>query len=201
MNLKSPLALLLGLSLLSSSAIAVADSTEVDVKKERANSININPIGAFVGSYNLNYERLMGSHGLLVEGSFSHQGSDDSSSTNGGVNLGYRWHWRGQQNSGFLGVTFGYAMGTGEGSIGDGTTTKTFDVDTRLLAATANIGKRWAWDNGLNVTFRIGAGYGNWDVSTDDDDPDAQQGVEAVDDLLTLLPIALDGELSLGYAF
>ena len=199
MRLTSPL---LALLILSSSAIALADdAVEGDVKKERANSINVNPIGAFVGSYNLNYERLMGSHGLLVEGSFSHQGGDDSSSTNGGVNLGYRWHWRGRQNSGFLGVTLGYAMGTGEGSISDGTTEKTFDVDTRLLAATANIGKRWAWDNGLNVTFRIGAGYGNWSVSTDDTDPDAQQVVENVDDLLTLLPIALDGELSLGYAF
>jgi len=199
MRLTSPL---LALLILSSSAIALADdAVEGDVKKERANSINVNPIGAFVGSYNLNYERLMGSHGLLVEGSFSHQGGDDSSSTNGGVNLGYRWHWRGRQNSVFLGVTLGYAMGTGEGSISDGTTEKTFDVDTRLLAATANIGKRWAWDNGLNVTFRIGAGYGNWSVSTDDTDPDAQQVVENVDDLLTLLPIALDGELSLGYAF
>ncbi|HUH04452.1 MAG TPA: hypothetical protein VML75_20795, partial [Kofleriaceae bacterium] len=66
---------------------------------------------------------------------------------------------------------------------------------------TGNIGKRWAWDSGLNVTLRVGAGYGNYGISTDSEDPDAQEAVALVDDLLTLIPIALDGELSVGYAF
>lgn len=78
---------------------------------------------------------------------------------------------------------------------------KKFDVDTTVSSITANVGRRWAWDSGLNITFRIGAGKGNYDVTTESDDPDAQEAVKAVDDLLAFLPVAFDGELSLGYVF
>lgn len=177
------------------------DASVVEVNKERTNSINASPLGVLIGAYNVNYEKLFGSHGFLIEGSYARASNDDSSSADGGLNVGYRWHWRGKQNSGFLGITAGYSLGTGEATVGDGMSQDSFDVDYRVFAVTGNIGKRWAWDNGLNVTFRVGAGYGNWDVSTDSTDPDAQEATELVDDLLTLLPVALDGELSLGYTF
>ncbi len=178
-----------------------APAAAVATTHTRANSINVSPLGLLVGSYTVNYERLTGSHGLFVEGAFSNQSNSDATSRGGGVNIGYRWHWRGKQDSGFLGVTAGFSMGTGTGTVETNGMSKNFDVDTRVISVTGNVGKRWAWDNGLNLTLRIGAGYGNYQVTTDSTDPDAQDAVDVVDNLLAWLPVALDGELSLGYTF
>lgn len=165
----------------------------------KRHSINVNPLGVLTGSYNLNYEHLFdGGHGVIAEGAFSRYSGSESESVGLGANLGYRWHWRGKQNSGFLGVTAGYSFGSAEASKNN---MDPVDFDVRVLSLTGNIGKRWAWDNGLNVTFRLGGGYGNWDVSTDSNDPDAKELAEDVDDILRLIPIALEGELSLGYMF
>ncbi|MGK0361846.1 MAG: hypothetical protein ACI9U2_004164 [Bradymonadia bacterium] len=173
---------------------------------EKANSVNLSPIGVVSGTYALNYERLFGgTHGLLVEAVFISSDDGDTNSTSLGGQVGYRWHWNGTQNSWFNGVNFGYTSGTGEAvveSTSNGSTTKSkFDVDVSVFTATLNIGRRWAWDSGFNITFRAGAGYGNYDVSTDSDDVLAQEAVQLVDDLLTLLPIAVDGELSIGWNF
>ncbi len=178
-----------------------APAAAVTATSPRVNSVNVSPLGLFLGSYTVNYERLMGSHGLLVEGAFANQSNNDATSRNGGINVGYRWHWRGKQNSGFLGVTAGFSMGTGTGTVDSNGMSKSFDVNTRIFSVTGNVGKRWAMDNGLNLTLRIGAGYGNYDVSTDSTDPDAQGAVDVVNNLLTWLPVAFDGELSLGYTF
>jgi hypothetical protein len=168
----------------------------------KENSLNLSPLGILSGSYGLNYERVFGGyHGLLVEGNFARSSDDDASSSSIGGTLGYRLHWRGKQDSGFVGLNLGYYSGSGEGSVSDGAMTKTFDVDTTVSSITANIGRRWAWNSGLNVTLRIGAGKGNYDVTTDSEDPDAQDVVKAVDDLLAFLPVAFDGELSVGYIF
>lgn len=176
----------------------------------KENSINGSPLGVLFGSYSLNYERLVGGmHGFMVEGNFSHstgtstingdQTSSRSSLYGGGV--GYRWHWSGQQQSGFLGLMAGYTVGTGSGTVTDATGMQAFDLTVKAPWVVANIGKRWQWDNGLNVTFRIGAGWAKYTVSTNSTDPQAQDAVKALQDLLTLIPIALDGELSLGYTF
>ena len=207
MKIKSTIAtLLLSTPLLVSTALAETPVEPIgDLRasaQHKENSVNMSPLGVLSGSYGLNYERLFnGYHGLLVEGNFSNSSDEDTSSTSIGGTLGYRFHWRGKQDSGFVGLNLGYSSGTGEGSISNGMTTKSFDVDTSVSSVTANIGRRWAWDSGLNVTFRIGAGKGNYDITTESEDPDAQEVVQAVDDLLTLFPVAFDGELSLGYIF
>jgi hypothetical protein len=176
----------------------------------KENSINGNPLGALVLSYSLNYERLVnGTHGFLVEGKFgfdtgtSASGTETSSSksTTYGGGLGYRWHWSGQQQSGFLGLMAGYSVGSGSSTITSGGMTQTFDLTIKAPWVVANIGKRWQWDNGLNITFRVGAGWAKYTVSTSSTDPEAQQGVKFLQDILTFIPIALDGELSLGYSF
>lgn len=179
-----------------------AHAQELELAPERTNSVNVSPLGLLIGSYSVNYEKLFGgSHGLLVEGYFANSSGDDASAFSLGLSVGYRWHWSGKQNSGFLGVNAGYGLGGAEATINTGAVEKTFSLDTTALALTANVGKRWAWDSGLNITLRIGAGYGNYGVSTDDPDPDAQDAVEAVDTLLSFLPVAIDGELSIGYTF
>ncbi len=166
---------------------------------ERQHSVNGNPMGFLFGSYGVTYEYLSGGNGLLVEGGFAHSGGDSASATSYGGAVGYRWHWRGRQNSGFLGVNAGFYAGTATASSGDGS--EMTDLTIRSLQLVMNIGKRWQFDNGLNITARIGGGKAKRWVSTDSTDPDAQQAVEDVQDLLDFIPIALDGELSLGYSF
>lgn len=176
----------------------------------KENSVNASPLGMFWGNYSLNYERLVsGTHGFMIEGSFAHYTgtslssgeSSSSKSTNYGGGIGYRWHWSRQQNSGFLGLMAGYSVGSGESTITSSGMTNTFDLTIKAPWVVANIGKRWQWDSGLNITFRVGAGWAKYTVSSNSTDPQAQEAVQFVQDILTLIPIALDGELSVGYSF
>lgn len=169
---------------------------------ERVNSINVSPLGLLAGSYSVVYERLKsGTHGLIAEGNFYRQGDETSSAAHAGVGLGYRWHWRGRQNSGFLGVMAAYSVGTGTATITEQDMEYTFDVSIQSLSFTANVGRRWAWRNGFNVTLRVGAGGASRSVTTDSTDPLAQDAVDTVQAILSFLPIAFDGELSIGYNF
>jgi hypothetical protein len=176
----------------------------------RENSINGSPLGILVGNYSLNYERLVnGTHGFLIEGVLSHvtgtatSGTEmfSNKSTTYGGGAGYRWHWSGQQNSGFLGLMAGYTVGTGSSTLTSGGTVSSFDMTVKAPWVVANIGKRWQWDSGINITFRIGGGWARYTVSTTSTDPQAQDAVNSLNDLLKFFPIAIDGELSLGYSF
>jgi len=176
----------------------------------KENSINGSPLGVLFGSYSVNYERLVGgTNGFMIEGNFSR--STGTSTVNGdstssksslyGGGVGYRWHWSGQQDSGFLGLMAGYSVGTGSGTVADAAGIQQFDLTIKAPWVVANIGRRWQWDNGINFTIRAGAGWAKYTVSSSSTDPNAQDAVKALQDLLTLIPIALDGELSLGYTF
>ncbi len=198
----STLALSLGLSPMAFAQEEAAPAVETVVKDAREHSVNLNPLGVISNNYTLNYERLFGgTHGLLVEPSFGYASDSDSSSTAFGLDLGYRWHWSGEQDSGFLGVNVGYSVGSGEATVTVNDISETFDVDVSQFRVLANIGRRWAFDFGLNITARIGAGYGDWSVSTDSTNESAQQAVKMVDTVLEFLPFAFDGELSLGWIF
>jgi hypothetical protein len=176
----------------------------------KENSINISPLGVVFGGYSLNYEHLWdGMHGVVVEGEFSHasgtstesSNSVSASSTSYGGAAGYRWHWSGRQDSGFLGLMAGYDVGTGSGTVTRGGTAKSIDLTLKASRFVANIGKRWQWDSGFNITFRIGAGWAKYEVSSNSSDPQAQDAVKGLQNVLTLIPIAFDGELSIGYSF
>jgi hypothetical protein len=176
----------------------------------KENSINGNPMGALFGNYSLNYERLFsGTHGLMVEGTLSFSSGTSTSGTEASASkstlyggaVGYRWHWSGQQQSGFLGLMAGYTVGSGSSTITSGGMSSNFDLTIKAPWVVGNIGKRWVWDSGINVTFRIGAGWAKYSVSSSSTDPQAQDAVKFLQDVLTLIPIALDGELSLGYTF
>jgi len=184
---------------------AKADAPKKD-GPDGTNSINLNPLSLLGGYYGVSYEHLFDrTHGLLIEPFLYRKASGDTKSSSFGGYAGYRWHWSKSQNSGFLGVNAGAAFGTGSASITTSvngvSTTKSFDVNTRVIEVTGNVGRRFAWDNGFNLTLRIGAGYANRKVSTDSKDADAQRVVKLVDDLIKFLPIALDGEVSIGFIF
>jgi hypothetical protein len=170
---------------------------------ERTNSINANPLAIIWGDYGGNYEHLFGGrHGLLVEAAFSSGGNDEASYTSYGGALGYRFHWSGSQDSGFLGLNVGFGVGTGASTVANSAgQPMTYDLSIRTLYATMDVGKRWQFDSGLNVTFRLGAGRALRTVSTTSNAPDAQKAAQDLQDVLAWLPVTLDGELSLGYSF
>jgi hypothetical protein len=202
--MKSLIAIGLGCSLVSGVAAADPDSAGVteSATRERAISINLDPGGVIQGYYGGNAEWLHGSHGVLVEANYFRKGDDDSSISGFGGTLGYRWHWRGHQNSGFLGVNASVGVGTAATTTMDSAgMSQTWDLSVRTIAVTGNIGKRWQLDNGLNITARIGAGWASRTATTSSDDPTAKEAAEDVEDLLAFLPVAFDGELSLGYSF
>ena len=174
------------------------DAVEETVHPEPALSVNVNVIGLLFSSYSGNFEYLWkGSHGLLLEPSYAFSEGERSSVTDMGVSLGYRWHWEGQQNSGFLGLNAGYASGTGTQDL-DGID---FKMTIDRISVIPNIGYRAFWDFGLNITFRIGAGYGKRTVTAEVAGGDAEEAAQAMEDFLNVLPIALDGELSVGWCF
>ena len=169
---------------------------------EGAHSINLSPLGVASGTYGLNYEFLLdGTHGFLLEGAYAKVGSDDASSTSTLGNVGYRWHWSGQQSSGFLGLTMGYGVGSGEATVTYEGETSSWDVDVTTFKIVPNIGKRWAWDFGLNITIRGGIGYAQYEVSTSSDSEAAQEAVKDVNEVLEWIPVGFDGELSVGWIF
>lgn len=170
-------------------------------RAERTDSVNISPLGG----YTLNYEHLFrAKHGLLIEGNYLDYTGDDYAETSGAILLGYRWHWSAEQNSGFLGVNASFEQGNEIiKSTKDGGMVVTTNIDVRSITLTGNVGRRWAWNNGLNLTFRVGAGLGYHDVNVDyeSDDPFEKLGTELIVTWVRSLPFAVDGELSLGYAF
>jgi len=170
----------------------------VEAKAEPTNTINASPLGVVVGDYALTYEHLFnGSHGLILEGIGSRAAGDEGSSLQFGGGVGYRWHWRGHQNSGFLGLMAAQRFGTGSVTENG----MTHDMSVRSTTVTANIGKRWALTPAFNVTFRIGAGWGHHVATAKEDTMEAKQAEKLMNDILSFLPIGLDGELSVGYAF
>ena len=193
---------ILGLSLLPTIAVADEATVEKSAARERAISVNLDPAGIIQGYYGGNAEWLHGSHGVLVEASYFNKGDDTTSVSGFGGTVGYRWHWRGHQNSGFLGVNASIGVGSASTETMDSAGMKTtWDLSVRTIAITGNIGKRWQLDNGFNVTARIGAGWASRTATTSSTDPDAKKAAQDVEDLLAFLPVAFDGELSLGYSF
>jgi hypothetical protein len=172
-------------------------------KAEKADSINFSPLGLLFGAYSLGYEHLWnGEHGLILEGTFAHQTGTDTSSSSVGGAVGYRWHWRGQQNSGFLGITAAQGFGSADAAIFDSDNKmQKFKLDVAATSLTANIGKRWMLGDAFNITLRFGLGWAHYAVHAQTTDMDAKAAEKKVNDLLALFPVGIDGELSVGYVF
>ncbi len=184
----------LALALLTSAAPSAGWADE----PHQENSINVNPIGVLFGSYSLNFEHLFAEqHGLLAEGTFATSSSGTTSTVDGGFAVGYRWHWSKSQNSGFLGANLGYRLGSAKATVDS----STFDLNVSVPYAVFNIGRRFAWDFGLNVTLRAGLGRGFYSISSTSTNPNVQSAIKTVEDVYNRIPVVLDGEVSIGYDF
>jgi hypothetical protein len=179
-----------------------AEPLVIEEKAEPKNSINISPLGLIAGNIALTYEHLFaGTHGVIVEGVLARASGDEGDSLQFGGSVGYRWHWRGRQNSGFLGVTFTQTVGSGSVTTNASGTEMTHDMSVRSTMLTGNIGKRWMLTDAINITARLGLGWGNHVASAKEDTQEAKDAEELMNDLLAFLPIGFEGELSVGYAF
>ncbi|MBA3541472.1 MAG: DUF3575 domain-containing protein [Deltaproteobacteria bacterium] len=171
---------------------------------EKVHSINVSPLGLVFGNLAVSYEYLHdGTHGLVAEGLLARASGDNSSSSALGAGIGYRWHWRGKQNSGFLGVMFHQSVGSGDVTLTDDSGREmTYGMDVNVTTLTANVGKRWMLGDALNITLRVGLGYGHYSVNARaGESPEAEKAEKRLNDLLELFPVGFDGELSLGYTF
>jgi len=189
--------IILSIATASSTAFADDEAPSSNAPTDPVNSINASPLGVAFGNYALTYERLLGGqHGLVVEGIVTRSSGDDGDSTQFGGAAGYRWHWRGRQNSGFLGIMFAQGFGSGEVSVNG----MSHDMTVRSTTITGNVGKRWLFGP-INVTVRAGLGYGHYTAKAKEDTQEAKDAEKLMNDILAFLPIAIDGELSVGYTF
>jgi hypothetical protein len=210
--------LALSASLLTTAGVAAAQPaygpaalTAQTPVESRQHSVNISPLGLLGGGFNANYEYLSGRHGFLAEIGTTRWSSDYTSTVNGQVveqeeidgahatvGIGYRMHFSGRQNSWFVGAMLHQNLGTASiDNMEDGRTVRAEDVAYRSTTLTANGGKRWMLGDHLNLTLRLGVGIAERKVIDDDADPMAAAELQDTIEL----PLAVDGELSLGWAF
>lgn len=202
MNLRAPL-LTLALTLPATAAA-----------QERPTAVSVSPLSGLlgfarvnVGAWAVHYERRIGPHlGVVVEATGVHIHGPPMHVWLFGGTVGARWHFLPTPSGPFVGVHAGYRTGWGRSA-----TTVTTNGVTRAveepsltpsqLLVVANVGYRWVHASGLAVTGRLGAGYGPFTTTTTGTTPEAAQIAQATNDVLGFTSVAVDTELSVGYAF
>ncbi len=179
---------------------------------DRDDSIHLSPLKMLAGNALgaagawVTYEhRFDAGHALVIEAGAGwardlKEGDDTTgvSERHARVAAGYRWHWRGDRDGGFVGALLHQVVGRGNVTLADDTV---HEVDLRSTQVTAHVGYRWALGWGFRATARAGLGWGPFAVSADADDPDARDAEDVLHTFLTRIPVAIDAELSVGYAF
>ena len=206
MNARRPLGFRCFTALLS---LCLASSAGAEVEEEspperaRFNAVNLGAIGPLSGTYSLNYSRSFdGYHGVIGEavyidreGTISEEGEQEQFPKSGfGFLLGYRYAWEGGQDSPFTGVSFDYYQ-TEETR--DGSPHNKYNS----WSLTANIGRRWAWESGFNITLRFGLGYASREYEREGTGLTDQLADGFAEVIFSVIPIGFDGEISVGYSF
>jgi len=110
--------------------------------------------------------------------------------------LNYRWHFSGALESVFLGSYLRYRVYKGHGTSEE---TK-FEFTLPELTVGLNIGKRWVWDSGFNITFALGYGISKSSRDIDPNSDTFKSTLENFEKEYDFVGPFL-GEFSLGYAF
>ena len=96
----------------------------------------------------------------------------------------------------FLGSFVRYRVYKGTGNTG----TEEFDFTMPEFTFGLNIGKRWVWNSGFNITLALGYGFANNSKKPDIDNVSFINTLNKFEDEYEFLSPFL-GEFSLGYAF
>jgi len=178
--------------------------------KEIKHAINSCPFAPIFGIFSVSYEYLiLPNHGLV--GRFDYEAVPSRFEDGGipenypdavieasglGFILNYRWHFSGEMESVFIGVYTRYRHFSGTGMV----ESTEFEFTVPEITAGLNIGKRWVWNCGLNMTVAFGYGFSK---DTWESNP-TNSSIEAV---LKSFENSYDffdpfyGEFSFGYAF
>lgn len=176
----------------------VAHEVATPVRVEPRHSINLG-VGTVWASPSITYEHLFpGGHGLLIGANAFYSVLLDGGMGAGG-SVGYRWHWNGRQDSGFIGLHAGFDRDLSPVRITIDEMTEESDINITTFYLVANIGKRWLVRDNVNITARIGGGMALRYFDTDADDIEPVVGV--MQDIIGNFPMTVDGELSVGYTF
>jgi hypothetical protein len=197
-NFKNQSILFLFFFMIQSSLYAQEDSNAAQKQKteEKKHSVNASVLGFLTSDYALNYVNMFsGSHAVMVEGEFSLKTDKNTSTYAYGGGIGYRLYMNPKQDSGFFGINARYRVGTWDTTVNS----DPFSGVSTHYGVVVNVGRRWMFDTGFNLTIRIGTGYGKTTFDADQDN--AAQAEKLMNGFVNLLPITFDGELSLGYCF
>ena len=190
------------LLMLSGASIAAADENiALSQEAERKHSINLG-VGTTWGAPSISYEFLgAGGHGLVLEANGFYSVGEDGHSHGAGAAIGYRWHASRQQDSGFLGIHAGFDRGQSPATVTTDGMEETYRVNDQTFYVVGNVGKRWLLRTNFNITARLGAGYAHRSLDVDDENAEIREEVFFVEQLIGLVPVTIDGELSVGYTF
>lgn len=193
-------------------AVLIAPSARASSPPENTFGASVVGFAGFlrlnIGSYELFYERqLMPRHAVRFAFDFIHvhQAADYSQThqwTFGG-SATYRYYLTGGASAPFTGLRVGYRRGFGHFGAPD--SAEHLSLINQQLSVIPQLGFRFMLDERLAVVAHLGVGYGPYEVqvaahaghSGDDGDP----RVRFSRDVLGILPIAVDSELSLALSF
>ncbi|MFB6317934.1 DUF3575 domain-containing protein [Saccharicrinis sp. FJH54] len=169
--------------------------------KDQRFAINMCPGGIALGIYSANFEYLIKpKHGIVARIDYEmipKTYSDANLETSGmAFILNYRYHMCGGMNSFFVGSFYRYRSYQGNGTLDAGS----FDFKIPEITVGANLGKRWSWKSGFNITFALGYGYAmDWQKINNNVDG----AVAAIDVFRNEYDFinGFLGEFSIGYAF
>lgn len=120
------------------------------------NSISLSTF-IFLGSAQLNFERLVGErHGIVVEGYYAFGGSSKGTPTAG---LAYRYHFQKSLNGVFANAFYRWGDVHYKANFEENGTTNSYQMRTTTNLVGVGIGYRKQWSNGLAAVFRAGYGY------------------------------------------
>ena len=169
--------------------------------KEFSNSINFCPVALAFKFYSINYYHLFEQkHGIELR--LDYESNSDSYSDNPvdikgyGVILNYRYHFAESMESIFLGSYVRYRIYNGVGNA-DGTD---FDFDIKEFTVGLNVGKRWVWDFGLNLTFTVGYGISSEEKTVTPSTKEVSNTIDAFQNEYAFIG-PFFGEFSIGYTF
>jgi hypothetical protein len=191
---------------LNTSALGQVDqatnSNETEMPKDHFKyAINMCPGGIVFGVYSVNFEYLVSpNHGLVAR--FDYEVVPDSytdaaiESSGIGFTFNYRWHISGGLNSFYLGAYSRYKVYTGDGSL----ESNNFDFTLSDYSIGLNAGKRWAWNNGLNINVAFGYGISSDTLDSNPSNMEIETIMEEFKDEYEFID-PFYGEISVGYAF
>jgi hypothetical protein len=179
--------------------VLLSAEEEKPLPDPRKNTFSIAPLGLLFGGYLVNYERLIkGKHSFLIEGALfsdkpliKFQGETEGYSGN----IQYRYHRQPGLNSKFTGIFIRHLHQNTISKVEDDTLT----INTDIIHAGANIGRRWIKPNGFTFCIRIGYGIGYTKLRVRGDG--IEESVLEFTKAFSYVFSGLDGEFTIGWAF